>query len=387
MRAFPLMVLALCAVASSSATARTALSPAPTRDSAHLEVDYNGTLLNEVRTVGLLKGSNTVAFSFKGVAIDVRSLRISVVDGGDDVRVIGFTMPPGESNAVLADVYANRERVATFRVSYLLGGVTRDMSYSSVLETSGDSWRITREATVFNRSGERFDDVKVAIGSGMSYAGTLGMPEGRKVTAQTPKALAVKRIYRVPLVPMPMVGGAPEPLTPELFYVLDNDTALNPGKLPLMAGKLRMFQLDRAGTQAFVGEDLLPVVSHGEHAEVRGGGAPDLRVKWFLQVDEDRNPTKARRSAREPDTYNVRVDRFRRYRVEVKNFKKETASVWAVIPVNWSTGVKVLKSTHPTDVERSHTDGITVKINAKGGGAETVASVDIVYPDYVFVTY
>jgi len=120
---------------------------------------------------------------------------------------------------------------------------------------------------------------------------------------------------------------------------------------------------------------------------VRGGGAPDLRVKWFLELDEDRNVVKARRSAQEPDNYVIRADRLRRYKIEIKNFKAETAAVYAVIPVDYGTGVKVQSSTHPTEIEKGHTQGITVKIDVPGGGKETVAKVEVLYPDYVFQTY
>jgi hypothetical protein len=132
---------------------------------------------------------------------------------------------------------------------------------------------------------------------------------------------------------------------------------------------------------------MLPVVASGERAEVRGGGAPDLRVKWFLEADEDRNAVHAKRSAQEPDTYLIRADRYRRYRIEVKNFKEENAQVHVVIPVDYGTGVKVTQSPFPTEIERSHQEGITVKMEARGGGKETVAKVELLYPDYVFNTY
>ncbi|MBI5496469.1 MAG: hypothetical protein HY904_15710 [Deltaproteobacteria bacterium] len=366
--------------------ARTAMTPTPRRDKANLQLGERGHLVNETRTVGLTKGTNTVLFSWKNVVIDPGSLMLTVLGGGDDVRVIGFTFPPGDSGAVEAEVFAEKDAVTTFRVSYLLGNITRETSYQGVLDGQGGAWRIHKEATAFNRSGERFDDVDVALGSGLSYRGPLGMPEGRKVNAMTPSPIPSQRIYRVPLSPMPYVGGAPQPLTPELFYVLVNDTALTPDKSALLPGKIRLFQLDRQGSQAFLGEDLLPTVAHGEKAEVRGGGAPDLRVKWFLDKDEDRNVVRVRASAQEPDTYVIRADRFRRYRIEVKNFKTEPASVRAVIPVGYQSGVRVEKSTHPTEIEKNHTDGITVRVDAPGGGKETVATVDVLYPDYVFNT-
>lgn len=385
MKRSSLVVLML--LAASLTQARTALTPAPTREHSNIQLGDAGHLVNETRTVGLTKGANTVMFSWKNVAIDPGSLTLTPLTGGSDVRVIGMTFPPGGSGAVLADVFADKAMVVTFRVGYLLGNLGRENSYQGVLDQGGEKWRFHKEVTVFNRSGERFEDTEVSLGSGLSYKGPLDNPEGRKVNGATPSPVSSKRIYRVRLNPMPMVGGAPQPLTPELFYVLTNDTSITADRSALLPGKIRLFQLDKGGNQAFLGEDMLPVVASGERAEVRGGGAPDLRVKWFLEADEDRNAVHAKRSAQEPDMYVIRADRYRRYRIEVKNFKEETAQVHVVIPVDYGTGVKVMQSPFPTEIERGHQEGITVKMEARGGGKETVAKVEVLYPDYVFNTY
>lgn len=383
-----MLLAALCGLCGSStpAVARTALTPTPTRDKANLQLGDRGQLLNETRTVGLTRGTNTVLFSWKNVAIDPGSLTLQVLGGGDTVRVIGLTFPPGGDGAVEAEVFAEQDTVASFRVSYLLGGITRETTYQGVLDQGGDAWRVSKEVTAFNRSGERFESVEVSMGSGLTYEGPLLHPEGRKVSAQTPSAIPSRRIYRVTLRPMNLVGGAPQALDAELFYLLDNDTTLTPDRSALLAGKMRMFQLDRAGTQAFLGEDMLPVLATGERAWVHGGGAPDVRIKWFLEADEDRNVVRARRSAQEPDDHVIRADRYRRYRVEVKNFKEGAVNLWTTIPVDYATGVKVLPGT-THEVERNFTDGVTVKLEAAGGGKETVIKVELLYPDYIFETY
>lgn len=387
MRHFSCVLLCSAFLLPGTLWARTALTPAPKRDDANLQLGEAGNLVNELRTVGLTKGTNVVLFSWKGVSVDPRSLALNVL-GTDDVRVIGLTFPPGGSGAVEAEVFSEQDTVATFRVSYLVGGITRDISYQAVLDVSGEQWRIHKEATAFNRSGERFEQVDVSLGSGLNYTGPLLHPEGRKVAAQTPSPMAVKRIYRVMLNPMPYVAGAPQPLNPELYYLLDNDVALTPDRSVLLPGKMRLFQQDKQGSQAFLGEDVLATLATGERGEVRGGGAQDVRVTWFLELDEDRNVVRSRRSTQEPvDDQVVRADRYQRFRVVIKNFKAGRAMVWATIPSAYSSGVKVFKSTHDADVEHAHTDGVTVKVDAPGGGAETVARVELLYTDYVFHTY
>jgi len=344
-------------------------------------------LVTEVRAVGLLKGTNIVAFSWKAVAVDGASLTLTPLTNAGDVRLIGFTQPAGESGTLLAEVFADKDVVASFRVSYLLGNITRDVSYQGVLNTSGNSWLLKREATVFNRSGERFERIDVDLGSGLRHSGGLDSPEGRKVWLDTASAIPVKKVYRRLLTPMPFVGGAPQPLNPELYYVLVNERSFNPQQGVLSTGKIRLFQTDKAGTQAFLGEDAVRDTAFGEKAEIRGGGARDIRIKWFLDKDEDRNVVRARRSAQEPDNYLIRADRYRKYRIEVKNFKADAALVYVTIPVEFQTGVTVQKSSHPTEIERNYTDGILVKIEVPGGGKEVSASVELLYPDYQFNTY
>ena len=185
---------------------------------------------------------------------------------------------------------------------------------------------------------------------------------------------------------MPWVGGAPQPISPELLYLVKNDEAINPAKEVLPTGKLRLFQLDKQGSQAFTGEDRLAPLAHGETAEVRISTGKDIRVKWFLDEDKERNITKARYSRTAPDAMTVRADRYQKYRLELKNFKEEATEVWVTIPASYHTGLKVLSSTHPAEVEKAHTGGVTVKISLPPGGKEVKSVVEILYPDYVFRT-
>lgn len=380
--------LAAAALASPLTTqARTALTPAPVRENATLQLSTSGYhLVNEKRTVGLLKGTNLVSFSWKSVSIDDGSLILTPLDHQDSVRLIGLTYPPGESGAVLAEIYADEDTVATFRVSYLLSALELDNSFTGVVENDGKSWQLEREGTVFNRSGERFDNVAVNLGGGLDYTGRLDYPEGRKVSRQTPAGQKLNKRYRLTLYPMPWVGGAPQPISPELLYLVKNDEAINPAKEVLPTGKLRLFQLDKQGSQAFTGEDRLAPLAHGETAEVRISTGKDIRIKWFLDEDKERNITKARYSRTEPDSTTVRADRYQKYRLELKNFKDEATEVWVTIPASYHTGLKVLSSTHPAEVEKAHTGGVTVKISLPPGGKEVKSVVEILYPDYVFRT-
>src|SRR5688500_4246990 len=105
-------VVTACLLAGSGVQARTALAPEPPRESARLQLGDTGFhLVTEVRAVGLLKGTNIVAFSWKAVAVDGNSLTLTPITNANDVRLIGFTHPAGESGTLLAEVFAEKDVV------------------------------------------------------------------------------------------------------------------------------------------------------------------------------------------------------------------------------------------------------------------------------------
>lgn len=368
--------------------ARTQLTPSPVREFATLQLSPSGYhLVNEKRSVGLLKGTNIVSFTWKNVSIDDASLVLTPLNNQDAVRLIGLTYPPNESGAVLAEIYSDRDVVTTFQVSYLLGNLEREISYLSTVTVDGKKWKISREGTVFNRSGERFNQVKVDLGDGLTYSGPLDHPEGRKVQKGTGGEMPIKPVYRLTLRDMPMVGGAPQPLNPAFLYELKNDSTISPTKAALSPGKMRLFQNDRQGTQAFTGEDRIPTLAFGEKTELSIGTAQDIRIKWFLDEDEERNAEKARRSSLDTDRYTVRADRYQKIRMELKNFKDEAVQVLVTIPAAYRSGVKVLESTHPTKMEKNYYDGVTVVVDLPPGGKEVKSVVELLYQDYVFNNY
>ena len=81
----------------SFAQARTKLVALPERDATIIRLDNpNATLIEEERVLTLQKGTNQVDFSWNAVSIDADSIRLTVLDHPDQVRLLNVSYPPGE---------------------------------------------------------------------------------------------------------------------------------------------------------------------------------------------------------------------------------------------------------------------------------------------------
>src|ERR1043165_5882538 len=93
----------------------------------------DATLVEEERLIALQKGVNNVDFSWRGVAIDSTSIQVRLLSHPNDVKVLNTSYPPNE-NALIWEISSPAAQEERVRISYLLSGLTREVSYRAVAE-------------------------------------------------------------------------------------------------------------------------------------------------------------------------------------------------------------------------------------------------------------
>src|SRR5829696_6100189 len=123
------------------------------------------TLVEEERLITLQKGANAVDFSWRGVNIDSTSIQVRALSHPSDVKVLNTSYPPNENALVweISSPVAQEERI---RISYLLSGLTREVTYRAVAEPNEKSMALRNYLRLHNNSGEDLTDAEVSVGYG-----------------------------------------------------------------------------------------------------------------------------------------------------------------------------------------------------------------------------
>lgn len=287
-------VVALAAALAGGAEARVKLVALPDRGATVVRAAGHGkALVEEERVLTLNRGTNQVDFSWKSVRIDVATLRLSPLDHPDQVRIVRMTIPPGESSLVW-QVHADQAYQERVRISYLLDGVGREVSYRATVAQDEQSLGLKAYLQVDNQSGEDYEDATLAAGYGLAARRRLRHGESRKILALSAPRLPVEKVY--------LWDASEKPHDPEasastvgvpVHYLIRNTEAAGLGRFSLERGKLRLFQVDAQGTEAFLGEDWATHTPPGQVLKVHVGDSRDVsvtrKVKKRERVNERRN--------------------------------------------------------------------------------------------------
>lgn len=285
-----------------TADARVKLITLPVRDRVEIRLDHDhATLIEEERTVPLVAGTNQVDFSWANTQINPATLVFRVLDDnghemiGDDapVKVLSVTYPPGE-NALVWQVSSAKATSARVRISYLLGGLTRDFSYRARVSHDEQSLTLSQYVNIRNFAGEAYSDATISIGSG-DHAGSLSKPLGlnqsKQVRTQRFVDLPVIKTYTADFHRFGYLDAGEKKLRVPMHYRLSNTADAGLGRAALPKGKVRIFQEDSAGpdaTTAFLGEDMAGHTPIGRHADLFLGVAQDVVVRRTVEKQDDR---------------------------------------------------------------------------------------------------
>ncbi|HET6441611.1 MAG TPA: hypothetical protein VFH53_04470 [Phycisphaerae bacterium] len=301
------------AVLVQSAEARIKLATLPVRSRVEIQLDNaSATLVEEERVVTLLKGTNQIDFSWSNTQIDKYTILFRPLEVGDTVRVIHVAYPPGE-NALVWQVFADKAGPVRVRISYLIGNLNRTFSYRATAEFDESSLTLRNYIRVWNFSGEEFGPSGVWAGIGQYFRKEMGLQES--------KEMLLEKFLKVPIKKQFIFNwrtGQPVPDEPfqkyvTMHYVLKNDEANQLGKFPLPYGKVRIFQKDGHGGEAFTGEDW------GKFTPI------DDEMKLYLGLARD---VKVERTVKRNKNHSVHGNLYHQeviVQYKVQNFKKDAA--------------------------------------------------------------
>ena len=360
-----ILFLAMIAVlALSDAQARVKMVALPER--ARVVVSLNNpdaTLVEEERIVALQKGLNKVDFSWRGVSIDPTSIQVRPLSHPNDVKVLNTSYPPNE-NALVWEISSSVAQEERVRISYLLSGLTREVTYRAVAEPNERSMTLRNYLRLHNNSGEDLTDAEVSVGYGTNFKKTIAHEEVLEMLSERVADLPVKKVL--------VWDAASQPWDPEyqkntvgipLNYILTNDKPAKLGTHTLLPGKVRIFiktkeQPAQAGEQvgegvAFTGEDWAQLTPVDREMKLYIGQSRDVKVTQ-RKTKEDR--TNIRRNNQNSVVMN---DTDEVYKIEIENFKKEPVNLTLVehIPGYW----KMVENSHAAQFKKK--DAFTFEFN------------------------
>ncbi len=287
------MALGLVALAP-TADARIKLATLPARERVEIQLDNeNATLVEEERTVTLLKGANQIDFSWTNTRIDKWTILFRPLAVGDAVRVIHQSYPPGE-NALVWQVFAEKAGPVKVRISYIIGNLKRSFSYRAVAGHDEKTLVLRNYMRVANFSGEEFGLSSVWAGIGGIFRKEMGLQESKEVLVAKFVDVPIRKKFVFNWRAGQRVPDEPNQRYVTHHYVLKNAkpegdppagaTAL--GSFPLPFGKVRIFQKDGRGGQAFTGEDWGKFTPIDSEMKLYLGLAKDVKVERTVKQNK-----------------------------------------------------------------------------------------------------
>ncbi len=291
-------------VLAAAATAEVKLNTRPPREELYLDLaNDRATLIEEERVISLQKGSNRVDFSWDGTQIDKESIVFRPLEGEGKLSVNSVSFPPGV-NALAWEIYTANPGPYRFRISYLMNGVGRQISYQGVVSRDEKTLQFKNLFLIQNQSGESFDGAQIALGFGKEFNKAVEAGDAIQLLAAKWMNVPIRKSYTFD---ERRFGAKTVPM----HYVLKNIAESGLGSFPLKAGKVRLYQDDGHGTTIFLGEDWGALTPIGDEMSLYVGNARDVKVEKQKMVDQRIN-----------HRHNV-YDTDETFRLKLENFKDE----------------------------------------------------------------
>jgi len=321
--------------------ARIKLVALPERQATVIRLDNpQATLIEEERVLTLQKGVNQVDFSWKGVYIDVDSIRLAILDHPDKVRLLSVSYPPGEA-ALVWDIASDGDFAETVRISYLLSYIDRLITYRATADKAETQLDLKSYIVLRNFSGEDFDKARVLLDYGEAFEQGIQHEETKQLLFLKAPKVPMRKVWTFDAAKLPW---DPEELNNQnvgipVAYRIVNDEKGGLGRFALWGGKMRLFQDDGHESTIFLGEDNSTLIPVGEKTEVYIGDSRDIVVTQRKMKDQRINLRK--NNAGQVILY----DTDEEITAKIENFKNTTAVLTMIqhIPGQWDMGQCNLK--------------------------------------------
>jgi len=322
----------LALVVAATAQARIKLVALPERGATTIRLDNPAaSLIEEERVLTLQEGLNKVDFAWKGVNVDVDSIRLAVLSHPDDVTLLNVSYPPNEAALVweISSAGAWEERV---RISYLLRNIDRLITYKAVADKGETGVDLKSHMVLRNFSGEDFEQARVLLDYGEAFE--------RGIDHEETKQLLFLKREDVPIEKVWTFDAATRPWDPEevdenvgipVSYKVNNTAESKLGEFALRGGKVRVYQEDGHGSTIVLGEDRTEMVPVGEEMEVYIGDSRDIVVTQRKMRDRKTN-------VRRNNSNNIVLyDTDEIIEATIENFKDSPARLTVIqhIPGQW----------------------------------------------------
>ena len=354
-----ILAIALSVLAVGVAGARTKLVALPSREATTIRLDNpNATLVQEERLLTLQRGTNRIDFSWRGVQIDPDSIRLKMLDNPDGVNLLSVSYPP-EGDSLVWQVYSENAVQERVRISYLLRGLDRLITYRAVATEDESSLNLNSHVVLRNFSGEDFDSAQCVLDYGSSFTTGLDHQETKRVLFFKKSSVPVTKKFtwdaaKKPHDPEKVDGNVGIPVS----YVIDNTKSAGLGQNPLWDGKARLFQADGQGSTIFLGEDRASFTPVGGKLKLYIGDSRDLVVTQRRM--NSRRVNVRTNDDGEPEVY----DRLVQDKVLVENFRDSQATLTVIehIPGQW----EVVDFSHSYEKKNNSTIHFEVDVPADG---------------------
>jgi len=312
--------------------ARIKLVALPERGSTSIRLDNPlATLIEEERVLTLQKGLNLVDFSWKGVSIDVDSIRLTLLTHAEDVTLLSVSYPP-EEPALVWGIYSEQPLEVQVRISYLLSQIDRLITYKGIAGTT-ETWMDLKMFLILrNFSGEDFEKAAIILDEDQSYEKSIQHGETRQLLVLDKKRIPIEKVWTFDARTLPW---DPEQLDTNVgipvSYRVENRPLAGLGESSLMAGKVRIFQEDGHGSTIFLGEDTTDVVPVGDKLEIYIGDSRDIVVTQRKMQEKKINIRRNKKNKI------VLYDTDELIKATIENFKAKPATLTMIqhIPGQW----------------------------------------------------
>ncbi len=311
---------------------RTKLVALPDREISYIRFDAPFTaFVEEERVLTLQKGINQVDFSWKGVNIDQDSINLAFLTNKDKLKLLSLSYPP-EGNSLIWEIFSPEGGEEKIRISYLLLNIDCLYTYKIVVDKNEESMNFSVFLIIRNFSGEDFEKGIITPEFGKVIETSTKNEETKQILIYQKDGIKFEKIFvfdasKMIWDPETSKENVGIPVYIEIKNVKENGF----GEFPLISGKTRIFQIDKAGSSIFLGEDNLRHTQVGEKVRLYFGDSRDIVIKQKKMKETRINLRKNNSGSI------VLYDTDEIMRIEIENFKDKSAKLEIVeyIPDEW----------------------------------------------------